>query len=87
MAYSDEQSYEEMIRLLQTFISNLYELCDVMGKAGSDCIDNTDGDPAAIRANAEMQQCIGEILVYIVEIDRTISALQGDLYNLYVADE
>ncbi len=79
MAYADEQSYEEMISSLQTFISNLDEQCNAMEQAGSDCVDNTDGDPAAIGANAKMQQCIGKIRESIEEISRIISALQDEL--------
>ena len=51
MAYADEQSYEEMISALQTFVSEAEEQCGVMESAGSDCVDNTDGDPAAEKSN------------------------------------
>ncbi len=51
MAYADEQSYEEMISALQTYVSQVEEECGVMESAGNDCVDNTDGDPAASTSN------------------------------------
>ena len=82
MAFADEQSYEEMISALQTFISDLEEQCSTLQQAGSDCVDNTDGDPAAIGANAKLQQCIGDMRESSEEISRIISALQQELEDI-----
>ena len=79
MAYADEQSYEEMISALQNFISQAEEQCTVMETAGKDCVDNTDGDPAAEKANAKLQKCVGEIQATFGSIQGIISALQEEL--------
>lgn len=82
MAFADEQSYEEMISTLQTFISNLDEQCTVMQQAGIDCVDNTDGDPAAGSANTKLQQCVGKIRENSETISGIIAALQQELEDI-----
>ena len=85
MAYADEQSYEEMISALQTFISEADEQCGVMESAGQDCIDNTDGDPAAVAANSKLQKCVGDIRKNFETIQSIISALQQELEDIRAA--
>ena len=79
MAYADEQSYEEMISALQTFATEVEEQCGVLESAGNDCVDNTDGDPAAEKANAKLQQCVSNIRATLETIQGIISALQQEL--------
>ena len=82
MAYADEQSYEEMISKLQQFITDAGEQCTVMESAGNDCVDNTDGDPAAAKANAKLQKCVGDIRATFETIQGVISALQQELEDI-----
>ena len=85
MAYADEQSYEEMISALQTFMTEVEEQCSVLESAGSDCVDNTDGDPAAEKANAKLQKCISDIRATLETIQGIISALQQELEDIRAA--
>lgn len=82
MAYADEQSYEEVISALQSFVSNIGEQCQVMTSAGADCVDNTDGDPAAEKSNAKLQDCVGKIRSASEQIQGVISALQQELEDI-----
>lgn len=82
MAYADEQSYEEMISALQTYVSQVEEECGVMESAGNDCIDNTDGDPAASTSNEKLQQCVGKIRSATESIQGIIAALQQELEDI-----
>ena len=82
MAYADEQSYEEMIQALQKFSSEAEEQCGVMAGAGQDCVDNTDGDPAATRSNGRLQKCIGDIRGALEDIQGIIAALQQELEDI-----
>lgn len=82
MAYADEQSYEEMINALQTFLSETEEQCSVMENAGTDCIDNTDGDPSAEKAAAKVQKCVSDIRSTFETIQSIISALQQELEDI-----
>lgn len=82
MAYADEQSYEEMISALQTFMTEVDEQCGVLESAGNDCVDNTDGDPAAEKANAKLQKCVSEIRATLETIQGIISALQQELEDI-----
>jgi len=82
MAYADEQSYEEMISALQAFVSQVGEQCDVMEGAGNDCVDNTDGDPAAEKSNAKLQQCVSNIRSATESVQGIISALQEELEDI-----
>ena len=85
MAFADEQSYEEMISALQMFVSQAEEQCGVMESAGNDCVDNTDGDPAASKANAKLQKCVGQIRATFETINGIISALQEELEEIRAA--
>ena len=82
MANADEQSYEEMISALQTYVSQVEEQCGVMESAGNDCVDNTDGDPAAEKSNAKLQQCVGKIRSSVEAIQGIIAALQQELEDI-----
>lgn len=82
MAFADEQSYEEMINTLQTFLSQAGEQCDVMQSAGEDCVDNTENDPAAEKASAKLQQCLSKIRDSMEAIQAVIQALQDELEDI-----
>ena len=68
MAFANEQQYEDMISALQTFKSTAQEKCQTLSSAGTDCVDNTENDPAATKANASIQKCVGEISSALEEI-------------------
>lgn len=80
--YADEESYEEMIRALQNFMNQVSENCNIMESAGKDCVDNTDNDPAAVRGNERMGQCIGRIRATFTTVQSVISALQQELEDI-----
>lgn len=82
MAMADEQSYEEMISALQTFVSQVSEQCEVMQSAGTDCVDNTNGDVAAEKSNARLQQCVGNIRSATESVQGVIAALQQELEDI-----
>lgn len=82
MAYADESSYEEMISALQTFLTQAEEQCGVMESAGNDCVDNTDGDPAAEKSNARLQKCLSDIRATFGTIQGIIAALQQELEDI-----
>ncbi len=85
MDFADEQSYEEMINELQTFLTEAGEQCDVMQAAGEDCVDNTEDDPAAAGANAKIQKCVGDIRARFEDIQSIIAALQQELEDIKAA--
>lgn len=85
MSYADEQSYEEMISALQNFKNQVEEQCNVMEKAGKDCIDNTDGDPAAEKSSARLSECVGKIRATFEIVDYIISALQEEIEDIRAA--
>lgn len=84
MAYADEQSYEEMISALQTYVSQVGEVCGVMESAGTDCVDNTDGDPAAAKSNEKLQKCVGKIRAATESIQGIIAALQQEIDEIRI---
>lgn len=85
MAYADEQSYEEVISALQSFMSNVSEACDTMEAAGNDCVDNMDGDPAAEKSNAKLQQCIARFRGTLGTAQNVIAAMQQELEDIRAA--
>ncbi len=86
MQVADVESYEEMIRALQNFMSQVSENCQVMADAGQDCVDNTEGDPAAAKAAAKLQRCIGKIRGTFEQIQDIITALQRELDDILEAN-
>ena len=87
MAYADEQAYEEMISELQRFISEGDEQCSALDAAGRDCVDNTDGDPAAEKSSAKLQECTGNIRSAFQTIEGIVQALQQELEDIRAAAE
>lgn len=82
MAYADEQSYEEMIQSLQKFNADAQEQCSAMESAGNDCVDNTDGDPAAEKSNAKLQKCVKDIRSALEAVQGIAAALQQELEDI-----
>ena len=79
MEFASEESYEEMISALQTFMSEAEEECSTMEAAGNDCVENTENDPAAETSNAKLQKCVGDIRTALESIQGIVTALQEEL--------
>ena len=79
MDFASEESYEEMISALQTFSTQAEEQCSVMESAGKDCVDNTQNDPAAEKADARLQKCVRDIRGALEDIQGIVEALQDEL--------
>lgn len=79
MVVADEQSYEEVISKLRAYTSKVFESCNDMYCAGRDCVDNTEGDPAAVRSNDNLGQALNQINEAVQTIDTIIAALQEEL--------
>lgn len=82
MAYADEQSYEEVVSALQSFLAQAEEQCMALEQAGADCIDNMDEDPVAGKAAARVNQCVGEIRARFETIQAIARALQQEIDNI-----
>ena len=85
MTHVDPQSYENMISVLNNFVSQVSEQCDAMESAGNTCVDTTEGDPAAEKSNAKLQQCISNIRNATESVQGIISALQEELEDAIAA--
>ena len=79
MAFANEQQYEEMISALQTFKTEAQEKCQTLTAVGSECVENTQNDPAAAKSNSSVQQCVGQIEAQLEEIDRIAQELADEL--------
>ena len=85
MAFADEQSYEEMIAALQNFLTELEEQCTVIETAGTDCVDNTDNDPAATKSNEKLKNVVTKIRATFDKVQGIITALEEELDDIRVA--
>ena len=85
MAFADEQSYEEMVAALQNFINELEEQCTVMETAGRDCVDNTDGDPAASKSNEKISNIANKIRGTFETVEGIIAALNEEIERIRIA--
>ena len=79
MSYADEQAYEEVISQLQKLVNDGEEQCNALSSAGEDCVDNTDGDPAAEKCSEKLQSCVSNIRTALSEIEEVIQKLQAQL--------
>lgn len=82
MAYTDEQSYEEMISALHSYVSTVEEQCEVIVSAGNDCEENMSEDPAAEKSNSAVQQCVRNIRGALETITAIIAGLQYELEDI-----
>ncbi len=82
MDMANEESYEEMINALQSFMSSAQEECSVMESAAADCVDNTGGDPAAEKASERLKKCVSDIRSALESIQEVISAMQDELERI-----
>ncbi len=82
MAFADEQAYEEMINALRNTKRQLEVHCGVLAQAGKDCVDNTDNDPAAERANARVGECVSKIQQNLETLDSLAAALSEELEDI-----
>lgn len=82
MAYANEQSYEEMIRVLQTFSAKMWELCSVLAETGLACVEVTDSDPAAMKNSEKLQKCVGNIRGALEGIREITAILDQELDDI-----
>lgn len=82
MQVADEQSYEEVIHSLQAYIGNVAQSAGDMSSAGTDCVDNTMNDPAAVKSNERLQAALGKIESAVAEIRGIIKDLQEELEEI-----
>lgn len=85
MDFASDESYEEMINTLQKFLREAEEECSTMQSAGQDCVDNTENDPAATKANDSLQGCVEGIRTACETIQGIVSALQDELDRIHEA--
>lgn len=82
MGYADEQSYEEAINQLNRLIKDVNDVCDDMTRAGSDCVDNMDDDPAALASCRRLAECIKSIEMNLELIEQVRAAMQEQIERI-----
>ncbi|WP_024866376.1 hypothetical protein [Butyrivibrio sp. FCS014] len=87
MQVADEQSYEEVIHSLQSYIGEVARSAGDMRSAGTDCVDNTLNDPAAVKSNERLQSAISKIESAVADIRGVIKDLQDELEEIREAAE
>lgn len=82
---ADPASYEEAISQLQSVAAELQEDVAVLERAGQDCVDNCEGDPAAERSAAKVNNCAQQISAAIEQVQSVIQAMQQELEEIQEA--
>lgn len=85
MQGADPARYEEAISQLQSVSRELGEDVTVLQRAAQDCVDNTDGDPAAASSSQKVQACASQIQAAIEQVQAVISAMQQELEDIQTA--
>lgn len=85
MQGADPARYEEAISQLQTVSGQLSEDVTVLQRAGQDCVDNTEGDPAAESSSQKVQACAQQIQAAIEQVQAVIAAMQQELEEIQAA--
>jgi len=83
MAYASDESYEEMISALNTYLGTIGEQCNVMSAAAQDCVDNTDEDPAAAKSASRLNQNVARINEAAQSIQKIAQALAQELEDIH----
>ena len=87
MGYADEQSYEEVISALTKFKKTVVEECGVMYRAGEDCVDNMDNDPAALGSCNRLADCIKGVQMNLELVDAVIEAMRQQIERIRIKAE
>ena len=82
MQVADEQAYEEVINQLRAYTNKVFQASNDMYCAGRDCVDNTEGDPAAVKSNANLGSALGQIKESVQVIDTIIAAMQREMEEI-----
>lgn len=82
MANANTESYQEVISLLQNYLTEAEGYCTTMENAADTCIDNMDEDPNAQKASAKVQECTNTIRQNFEKINEVIQALQEELSDV-----
>ncbi len=82
MQVADEQSYQEVINALRSYTNSVSEASGKMYRAGSDCVDNTQNDPAAVTSNERLQGALSKINGAVQDIGGIIADLQEELEEI-----
>ena len=70
---------------MQSVAGELSEDVSVLQRAAQDCVDNTDGDPAAASSSQKVQACAQQIQAAIEQVQAVISAMQQELDDIQAA--
>ena len=79
MQGADTSSYEEAVSQLQTISGELSDDISVLQRAGEDCVDNTDNDPAAVSSKEKVDSCVQKLQAQLETIANVITALQEEI--------
>lgn len=82
MQVADEQSYEEVIARLKTYVSEVGNSTGAMYCAGTDCVDNTMSDPAAVASNEKLVTALDRIVAAVRDINQIIIELNQELEEI-----
>lgn len=70
------KSYEELLQSFRLFFSQASERCDMMERAGQDCIDNSNGDANTEVAYYTLMNCIDNVRASIETLQRIMARVQ-----------
>jgi hypothetical protein len=87
MSMAEEQSYEEMIQILNNFVKNTQENCNVMIQAAQDCVDNTEEDDSVVALNLTMKAKVNIIENNFETINEIIAALEQEIEKIRKANQ
>ena len=79
MSYVEEQSYMEMITALENFKKQVETQCEIMEKAGQDCMDNMEADENAQKTNEKLTNSVKAIRENYDTITKIAKALEEEL--------
>lgn len=80
--FANTEDYESMIQSLQKYMGEMQEECAALSSAAEDCVDNTDGDPAAAKSAEKLQGCVSKINSALESIGGVMQALQNELNQI-----
>ncbi len=85
MVVADEKSYSEVASQISNYIKTVGECCATLQSAGKDCVDNTQGDPAAAKSSANLNAAIGKIQEQMPVLQSIVNAMNEQMEKMKAA--
>ena len=85
MVVADESAYSEVASKISDYIKKIEECCGTLETAANDCVENTQGDPAAAKSSSDLKAAVGKIQEQMPVLQGIVSAMNQQIEKMQEA--